>query len=234
MTDRDDVMVLRHGRIELALHHLRDGVGTPLLLLHGLGERSPVTVPDTLAGWSGPVAALDFTGHGDSTVPRGGGYTAENLMADADIALGHLGRATVVGRGLGAYVALLLAGARPTEVRGAVLGDGPGLTGGGTEPGSPLLVRNPGTDPAASPPLPDPWALFELSRDVRPPDYATSFARLATQRSPLEWPLTVTAVAAPDWLIAVAAEPGVRRATLAEAVALYGGPDPDPPGADRR
>jgi len=46
--------------------------------------------------------------------------------------------------------------------------------------------------------------------------------------------LTVTAVAAPDWLIAVAAEPGVRRATLAEAVALYGGPDPDPPGADRR
>ena len=39
----------------------------PLLLLHGLGDRSPVAVPDDVAAWPGPIAALDFTGHGDST-----------------------------------------------------------------------------------------------------------------------------------------------------------------------
>jgi pimeloyl-ACP methyl ester carboxylesterase len=40
-------------------------------------------------------------------------------MADVDIALRHLGEATVLGRGLGGYVAFLIAGARPTLVRGA-------------------------------------------------------------------------------------------------------------------
>ena len=55
-------------------------------------------------------------------------------MGDADVALAHLGAATVLGRGLGAYVALLIAGARPHLVRGAVLCDGPGLAGGGIGP----------------------------------------------------------------------------------------------------
>ena len=100
---------------------------TALLLLHGLGESSPVGAARTWAAhWPGPVAALDFTGHGHSTVPAGGGYTAEILLADADVALAELGAATLVGRGLGAYVALMLAGARPQQVRGAVLCDGPG------------------------------------------------------------------------------------------------------------
>ena len=46
-----------------------------------------------------------------STVPVGGGYTAEVLMADADTAVAHLGPSTIVGRGLGGYIAVLLAGA---------------------------------------------------------------------------------------------------------------------------
>ncbi|MBI4932334.1 MAG: hypothetical protein HY828_00550 [Actinobacteria bacterium] len=93
---------LTHYRVQLALHHLRDGAGRTLLLLHGLGEQSPTAVPDWAASWPGPVVALDFTGHGASTVPAGGGYSAEILLGDADIALAHLGEATVVGRGLGA------------------------------------------------------------------------------------------------------------------------------------
>ena len=36
------------------------------------------------------MAALDFTGHGQSTIPAGGGYNAEILLADADIALAAL------------------------------------------------------------------------------------------------------------------------------------------------
>jgi pimeloyl-ACP methyl ester carboxylesterase len=122
---------LHHSKVELALHTLREGEGRALLLLHGLGERTPAAAPPELAAWLGPIYGLDFTGHGQSTIPRGGGYTCEILMGDADTALRHLKQATLVGRGLGAYVALLLAGARPAEVRGAILRDGLGLAGGG-------------------------------------------------------------------------------------------------------
>ena len=86
--------MLRHGKVRLALHRLAGGDGRPLLLLHGLGEASTTAVPAWAQGWPGPVAALDFTGHGASTVPRGGGYTAEMLLADADAALAELGELT--------------------------------------------------------------------------------------------------------------------------------------------
>ena len=82
---------IRHGKIDLALHQLRAGPGDgrspavaaarPRRVVAGRGAA-------VVAGWPGPVAALDFTGHGDSTVPHGGGYTAEILLADADAALG--------------------------------------------------------------------------------------------------------------------------------------------------
>ena len=131
---------LAHDKTKLAFHTVRDGEGPALLLLHALGESSPRTVGPDLQAWPGPVYALDFTGHGESTVPGGGGYTAEILMGDADCALAVLGSATLVGRGLGAYIALLLAGARARSVRGAVLCDGPGIAGGGDRPG-PVSVR---------------------------------------------------------------------------------------------
>lgn len=198
---------LTHNRVQLALHTLRSGTGLPLLLLHGLGERSPTEVPDSVSGWRGPVTALDFTGHGASTVPVGGGYTAETLMADADAAIAYLGEATVVGRGLGAYVALLIAGARPQLVRGAVLADGPGLSGGPSSPTSQPVYS---LDPVDS--TPDPYALAELGRDLRPPDYATAFSRLALQGSDLDQPITVVARFRPSWLRAVAGEPGVGEA----------------------
>jgi pimeloyl-ACP methyl ester carboxylesterase len=190
---------LRHARIELALHELRSGAGRALLLLHGLGERSPSAVPAHAAAWPGPVYALDFTGHGASACSVGGGYTAEVLMGDADTALRQLGCATLLGRGLGAYIALLLAGARPAQVRGAVLADGLGIAGGGAEAATPSLVY---PNPAAVAP-PDPFALVELSRDVRPPDYATAFARQANELSGLERPITVSCAERPDWLEAV-------------------------------
>jgi pimeloyl-ACP methyl ester carboxylesterase len=210
-------LILRHNVVSLALHTLKEGAGAgPLLLLHGLGEASPAVAPDWAEPWPGPVHALDFTGHGASTVPLGGGYSAELLMADADTALAALGPSTIAGRGLGAYVALLISGARPRLVRGAILCDGPGITGGGTGPTSGMIDaidRNPGP--------PDPWALAELSRDVRPPDYATSFVRQALQFSALSWPFAVCARWRPPWLEAVAAEPGVLEVSLEDAIAFY-------------
>ncbi len=213
---------LVHGRIELALHALQGpqpgGGGAPaLLLLHDLAGRSPSRVPEALAAWPGAVHALDFTGHGASTLPRGGGYTAEVLLGDADAALRHLGEATLLGRGLGAYIALLLAGVRAARVRGAILCDGPGLAGGGPLPGTPFL---PDAAPVASDP-PDPWALYELSRDPRPPDYVSSFARMAAQLSGLEAPVAVCCAERPAWLEHVVREPGVVVTTLPEALAGY-------------
>lgn len=211
------VRFLTHNKVRLALHELRaSDAGRPLLLLHGLGESSFDHVPVWAHNWPGAVHALDFTGHGGSTVPLGGGYAAEILLADADVALAALGECTVVGRGLGAYVALLLAGARPSLVRGAVLCDGPGLAGGAVAPTSQSFFVLPAAQRA-----PDPYALFELSRDLRPPDYATTFVRLALEGSAMREPIAVAAIVRPPWLAAVVDQVGVTTATIDEALRAF-------------
>jgi pimeloyl-ACP methyl ester carboxylesterase len=224
-----DVVTVRHNKVDLALHRLTEADGRALLVLHGLGESSPTEVPERLATWSGPIWGLDFTGHGMSTVPDGGGYTAETLMGDADVALGHVvstghGPVTLYGRGLGAYVALMLAGARPSDVCGAVLDDGPGLAGGGPLPSTPVLAR---IDPLAPRP-PDPYALVELSSDVRPPDYATTFVRQAVHYSGLDRCIAVAARVRPPWLDAVASEFGVVSEDVAAALARFATAEPAP------
>lgn len=213
---------LMHNKIELALHHLSGEHGPALLLLHGLGEETSDTAPAPWDQWSGSIWGLDFTGHGHSTVPKGGGYTCEMLASDVDIALGHIvgatsGPVTVVGRGLGAYVGLMTAAARPELVRGLVLADGPGLAGGSDGPGSSTWF-----DPAdADGTSPDPFALFELSTDVRPDDYAMGFLRLLLARSELEAPVVVSARVLPPWLAAVANEPGVAQQSVHDAITRY-------------
>ena len=207
---------LGHNRIELALHELRPGAGHPLLLLHGLGERTPAT---TDLPWPGPILGLDFTGHGDSTVPLGGGYSAELLMADVDVALADIGPATLVGRGLGAYVAVLIAGARPELVRGAVLDDGPGIFGGATGQASPRVLVAPDGDDRS----PDPYALVELAVDPRPPDYAVTYARHAAERSGLAEPFAVVGGARPPWLAAILETLLLTQVPLDAALAAYAG-----------
>jgi pimeloyl-ACP methyl ester carboxylesterase len=208
---------LAHHKTQLALHSLRRAEGPRLLLLHALGEHSPDTVPGEIAGWPGAVYALDFTGHGQSSVPAGGGYTSEVLMGDADAALAMIGEATILGWGLGAYVALMIAAGRPKLVRGAILADGSGLSGGGDVPGV-LAVRGVHT---GHPGAPDPFALVELSSDLRPRDYAADFARIAHRESGLDVPISVVAAARPDWLAAVVEQEGVRVTTLDEALGRY-------------
>lgn len=211
---------LVHNKVRLALHELRPGTGRPLLLLHGLGERSPRRAPEHVSSWPGPVLALDFTGHGASTRPRGGGYSCELLMADVDVALAHLGEATLVGRGLGAYIALLVAGARPSLVRGAVLEDGPGLFGGAAGPTSAVVH-------VAAPPRtedePDPYALVELAVAPRTGDYALAYARHAVERSGLRQPFALVAHPRPAWLAAVAESLLLHPTTTQAALAAYAG-----------
>jgi|GEM_PF-87229 len=217
LEDSPDTTALQHGKARLALHRLRAGEGRPLLLLHGLGERAPAEVPDELDAWPGPIVALDFNGHGDSTIPRGGGYTAEILMADVDAALSELGPVTIHGRGLGVYIALLVSGARAELVRGVILTDGPGLVGGGIRPSTPSIV--PLDLSRAS--TPDTFALVELSRDVRPPDYAVEYVRQSLEWSGLEHPVAVCTVVRPEWLDAVADNPSVLVTDVGHALATF-------------
>jgi len=214
---------LQHGKVELAFWRLRGGEGRPLLVLHGLGERTTPAWLDLVDGWPGPVHGLDLTGHGASEIARGGGYYCEVLMGDADAALAVLDPdgsgdpgVTVLGRGLGGFVALLLAGARPEVVRGAIIADGPGLHGGGPGPTTPVLLR-----PEQTGETPDPFAMVELATDVRPPDYARTFAWQASALSGLETAIAITAVVRPPWLAEVAAQPGVVETDLASALRLF-------------
>jgi hypothetical protein len=110
----------------------------------------------------------------------------------------------------------MLAGGRAAEVRGVVLADGHGMAGGGPAPGSPTVdavERRPGA--------PDPHAVLELSTDIRPPSYATSYVRLAVQGSGLDDPIVVSARYRPPWLQAVADEPGVLDLPVTEGLARY-------------
>jgi pimeloyl-ACP methyl ester carboxylesterase len=214
----------KHGRIDLALHVLADRAPAhrPLLLLHGLGERTIAGLPWPLSHFGGSVYGLDFTGHGLSTVAHGGGYTAEMLMADAHVAAFALSERhtlppLVLGRGLGGYVGLLLAGADPTHVGGVVIADGPGLTGGGARPPS-LYI---GSDLRPSDETPDPFALMELAGDVRPPDYAVMMINLAAAaQRPV--PVAVSAKNRPEWLSAVVEQPGVRELSIDVALGMLG------------
>ena len=190
--------------------------GRPLLLLHGLGERSPAArAGRAREPGRARCYALDFTGHGESTVPRGGGYTAEMLMGDADAALAHLGEATVVGRGLGAYVALLCAGARPEARarRDPARRPGPRRRQLAARHADRAAAR-PGARRAARPVRAGrarrrrpPARLREL---VRAPGHAPLGARAAD---------LVCTVERPDWLRAVIEEPGVEVCELEAALA---------------
>ncbi|MBM3683736.1 MAG: alpha/beta hydrolase [Actinobacteria bacterium] len=215
---------LRHHRVDLTLWSLRaalDGSSVgPLLVVHGLGERTDGVTPGAV-GWPGAIWGLDLTGHGASSVPLGGGYGPEVLAADVDTVLADLGPVTLLGFGLGGYVALLVAGARAGQVRGVVVADGPGLLGGSPVAGVAAPVTVPGAGSAGTP---DPYALAELSADVRPDAYAAAFAAAAVAASPVE-PAVVVAVTEPEgWVAAVLAVPGVVRSPIAVALEALAAP----------
>lgn len=229
-------MKLQHGRVPLRLHALREhdpddreAHGTrrvpTLLLLHALGGSSADWGSEVEA-WPAPVYAIDFSGHGDSGWLPGGGYTPEWFASEADCALAELDtNICEAGVGLGAYAALLLAGARPDQVLGALLLPGSGLAGGGSLPD--FKDSGPPRDPLLRPPGPpadestDPL-VFSCDCDIRPVDYAEEFARHATR---LLVPLPAADYGPVPWLEAVArcAGEAPKARDLGEALRVLAG-----------
>lgn len=185
-TTREANHTLINGRTSLHLRQLDEGSGTPLLLLHDLfgsmGDWQSHPLEEAVGeAWDGPVWALDFAGHGDSAWRPGGAYYPELFATDANAALEEIGSACVAGIGLGAYVALLIAGARAEKVPGSLLLPGTGMEGGGQEPAvtpNPEslqeLARAHGGTETASDTATDPRVIL-AENDIRPVDYACSF-----------------------------------------------------------
>lgn len=183
-------MRLLHGRVSIELHTLKSGTGRPLLLLHALGASAEAWSEAAAEWYHGPAYALDFSGHGKSDHVRGGAYHSEYFLADADLALQQIAEPCVlVGAGIGAYVALLLAGARADQILAALLLEGAGLEGGGSRPGHEIetdtvpegiegferFIAAASVDYAKST---DPL-VAQCDRALRPLDYVSSFARAA-------------------------------------------------------
>jgi len=208
--------MLRHNKIDLALWHLAQGAGgLPLLCLHGLGERTDSFTTSAASTWKGPVLGLDFAGHGASSTALGGGYSTDSLIWDVDAALDYIGESALLGRGLGAYIALLVAGMRPTAVRGTVLLDGPGLSDATTAPRPDHLIRVPVTT------RPDPIALAELLNEPRRPELARTFARQAALFSGLDPAIAVVAASRPPWLAATIEVAGVAETDVLLALEMF-------------
>ena len=230
---------LTHGRVALALHRLKRDPGPELLVLHAL-QGSSADWHETARAWPGSVSALDFSGHGESDWLPGRGYCPEVYVAEADAALARIESASslyLAGEGIGAYVALLLAGARADRVTASLLLPGAGFHGGGTLPAevSDEAQRH-WQDEISAPPRipgdssPDPL-VQRCARDVRPDYYVEEFARAAG-------PLRIATVGEePHWL-AVARQHGRAEYAGADprqalrALAQVGRrADPEPPGA---
>lgn len=197
-------MRLQHGRVSIELHTLKPAKGRPLLLLHALGADAE-SWPEAALTWShGPVHALDFAGHGRSEQVRGGAYYPEYFLADADLALQQIAEPCVlVGAGVGAYVALLLAGARVDQISAALLLEGAGLEGGGSLPeheveaedieGFERFIKIASRDYGPS----TDRLVAQCERDIRPLDYVISFAKAA--KPMLFSPRVGREQTAPDW-----------------------------------
>jgi pimeloyl-ACP methyl ester carboxylesterase len=178
------VIRLKSGRIEVSLHALAEREGPTLLGVHALASDHS-EFAEVAALWPGSVYALDLGGHGTSDRLRGGAYSAEDWAGDADVALRELGPACLVGSGVGAFSALLLAGARPQSVPGALLLPGRGLEANGEHPDATRAEADRDflkecVRAAAEPETSgfDPIAIETLAHH-RPREYARGFAEAA-------------------------------------------------------
>jgi 3-oxoadipate enol-lactonase len=112
--------------IRLAYEVAGNPARTPMMLLHGLGERASAWTP-VLPGLAERyrVYAVDLRGHGDSDWPDA--YSLELMHDDVVALLDHLGLRDIilVGHSLGGLIAYQVVLARPDLVRRLIVEDAP-------------------------------------------------------------------------------------------------------------
>ena len=117
-----------HGR-ELAYREL-PGIGTPVLLIHGMGSSSEtwVDIPERLSAAGVHVVAIDLPGHGESSKGPGD-YSLGAMACTIRDLLDHLGmeRVHLVGHSLGGGIAMQFAYQFPERVDSMVLESSGGL-----------------------------------------------------------------------------------------------------------
>ena len=121
-------------RNAIHMRTLRDGVGDPILLLHGFGSE--------IGSWrafighlsvANPIVALDLPGHGGSPEPADSGFGALVRAVEDALVGANLARLHLVGHSLGGAVAAALAAGGSLDVRSLTLiapaGLGPKING---------------------------------------------------------------------------------------------------------
>ncbi|MCW8218599.1 alpha/beta fold hydrolase [Streptomyces halstedii] len=122
----EDQSVVDVGDVRLAYRTWGDSLGSPVVLLHGLGGSSADwEAAGTLLGEEWRVYAVDLRGHGESDWPDEYGFEQmrDDILEFLDAC--ELDRAGVVGHGMGGIVGCLLAEEHPDRVERLVLVETP-------------------------------------------------------------------------------------------------------------
>lgn len=102
------------------------GGGSPILMLHGLGDCAKVWqgIGSRLASVGYTCLAPDLRGHGDSDKPEQG-YSGSDLAADLEALINHfdLSQVVIMTHSWAARVATVLATIRPEQVQALILID---------------------------------------------------------------------------------------------------------------
>ncbi|MFD7864127.1 alpha/beta fold hydrolase [Streptomyces sp. NPDC059783] len=122
----DDQSVVDVGDVRLAYRSWGDPYGSPVVLLHGLGDSAASwEAVGELLGREWRVYAIDLRGHGESDWPDDYDLDlmAEDVLGFLDAC--EIDRAGVAGHGMGGVVAQLLAQENPDRVERLVLVETP-------------------------------------------------------------------------------------------------------------
>ncbi|WP_432102114.1 alpha/beta fold hydrolase [Streptomyces sp. bgisy091] len=118
----EDQSVVDVGDVRLAYRTWGESLGSPVVLLHGLGDSSANwAAAGALLGEEWRVYAIDLRGHGESDWPDEYGFEQmrDDVLEFLDAC--EIDRAGVVGHGMGGIVAGLLAEEYPDRVERLVL-----------------------------------------------------------------------------------------------------------------
>jgi len=153
------------------IFHRTAGMGTDVVLVHGLGASHAFWYPKVAPALARRhrVTVYDLRGHGRSGMP-GSGYGAAAMVADLEALLDALDirRARLVGHSWGGLIALELALRRPRRVTAVVVADsrlGPARTGVGPGSLEPLARAGARRTPATTgPPAFRPFGGWAMGR----------------------------------------------------------------------